>query len=343
MTLRHPAPRRHARRRAGQHGVGAAGGRGRSARRRRPPTEELRLIREELDPGRGVHQVAMDAIGRTSRTRPSRSSMTSRLVRTAAGHRHGLLARGRQRCPRRGTGAEPWAGGTGVGPGRARSAAGAAVVPRRRRSATARTLRAIALTGRRSSPAPACSTPHVDRAHGRRARIGDGSVRVRITDPSRIDRSEIVREAHDEPTLGGRARLPSHPSDGRRIAVHRRPVVWNSLYSPPPRRGADAPTCAGTGRAAGVADPASLPAGSDRSRSGRRAREADCVDPKAPRPTLATSTSEPFPAVLFFATLVAATRAGVRRWSNDFRLQANARCMEATDPRRPRFRLSVLA
>ena len=56
----------------------------------------------------------------------------------------------------------------------------------------------------------------------------------------------------------------------------------------------------------------------------------------------ATSTSEALPAVLFFATLVGATRAGFDA-ANDFRMSVNARCMEATDLRDPVFRLSVIA
>jgi hypothetical protein len=56
----------------------------------------------------------------------------------------------------------------------------------------------------------------------------------------------------------------------------------------------------------------------------------------------ATSTSEALPAVLFFATLVGAMRAGFDA-TNDFRMSVNARCMDATDPRDPVFRLSVIA
>lgn len=56
----------------------------------------------------------------------------------------------------------------------------------------------------------------------------------------------------------------------------------------------------------------------------------------------ATSTSEALPAVLFFAALVGATRAGFDA-TNEFRMSVNARCMDATDPRDPVFRLSVIA
>jgi hypothetical protein len=165
---------------------------------------------------------------------------------------------------------------------------------------------------------------------------GDGAVRVRITDPAGSIHSEIVREAHDEPTLAAALESLPHPvSEG--IAISGVRPVWNSLYRAPSGAALIA-YVRGQGACGRVVD-GSLPAGSDpESIAARRAETASILKALG---SLATSTSEPFTAMVFFGALLAAYDAG-SSVVGEFRLQANARCTTATDPVDPVYAMAAL-
>ena len=58
--------------------------------------------------------------------------------------------------------------------------------------------------------------------------------------------------------------------------------------------------------------------------------------------SLATSTPEPFPALLFFGALARRRTTLGSSIVGEFRLQANARCMTATDPLDPVYAMAAL-
>jgi hypothetical protein len=165
---------------------------------------------------------------------------------------------------------------------------------------------------------------------------GDGAVRVRITDPAGSIHTEIVREAHDESTLATALESLPHPvSEG--IAISGVRPVWNSLYRAPSGAALIA-YVRGQGACGRVVE-GSLPAGSDpESVAARRAETASILKALG---SLATSTSEPFTAMVFFGALLAAYDAG-SSVVGEFRLQANARCTTATDPVDPVYAMAAL-
>jgi hypothetical protein len=165
---------------------------------------------------------------------------------------------------------------------------------------------------------------------------GGAAVRVRVVDDAGAVLDEIVREAHDEATLG--SALESLPYEVARASSGTgvKPV-WNSTYALP----GGAPLAA---YVRGLHAARRL----DRDRLGRHAdadavasRRADVRATLGALGTLATSTVEPFPALLFFGALLAAHDAG-SPVVGEFRLPANARCTTATDPVDPVYVLTAL-
>jgi hypothetical protein len=164
---------------------------------------------------------------------------------------------------------------------------------------------------------------------------GVGAVRLRMSAAHGSSVGEIVRAANDEAALGTALEGLPHWVSEAAAASGVRPI-WNSLYRLPTGarlvayvrglhaslRSADAPLPRG-------ADPDLL-----------AARRADVMAVLTSLGTLATSTPEPFPALLFFGTLLAARDAGSP--VGGFRLQANARCTAATDPLDPVYAMTAL-
>ena len=163
-------------------------------------------------------------------------------------------------------------------------------------------------------------------------------IKVRLMDAAfGLERDPIEREVESDADLGAvLVSLPRATTDALRSTGVR--SSWDSRYSPPPPASA-ARVVRGHRACVRFADPAFYAAESADRRAAAR-DEARLVIRRLA--DAATSTSEALPAVLFFATLVGATRAGFDA-ANDFRMSVNARCMEATDPRDPVFRLSVIA
>ena len=163
-------------------------------------------------------------------------------------------------------------------------------------------------------------------------------IRIRLVDASSGDAREAVeREVESEADLGTvLVSLPRATIDVLRSAGVR--SSWDPRYAPPPPAYA-ARVVRGHRACVRFADPAFFTAESADRRAAAR-DEAKLVLRRLA--DAATSTSEALPAVLFFAALVGASRAGFDA-TNDFRMSVNARCMDATDPRDPVFRLSVIA
>ena len=163
-------------------------------------------------------------------------------------------------------------------------------------------------------------------------------IKVRLMDAAfGLERDSIEREVESDADLGAvLVSLPRATTDALRSTGVR--SSWDSRYSPPPPASA-ARVVRGHRACVRLCDPGSFISESADRRAAAR-DEARLVLRRLA--DAATSTSEALPAVLFFATLVGATRAGFDA-TNDFRMSVNARCMEATDPRDPVFRLSVIA
>ena len=163
-------------------------------------------------------------------------------------------------------------------------------------------------------------------------------IRIRLMDAAfGLERDPIEREVESDADLGTvLVSLPRVTVDALRSTGVR--SSWDSRYSPPPPASA-ARVVRGHRACVRFADPAFYTAESADRRAAARDEARLAIRRLA---DAATSTSEALPAVLFFATLVGATRAGFDA-ANDFRMSVNARCMEATDPRDPVFRLSVIA
>jgi len=162
------------------------------------------------------------------------------------------------------------------------------------------------------------------------------AIRVRVLDPLGTIVAEIAREAHDEATLG--AALESLPHAVVEVVASNgvRPI-WNSLYGFPAGgglvsyvRGQRASVRLGEGV---LPDSADADATTERRASVKAVLEA--------LGSLATSTSEPFPALLFFGALLAAHDAG-SPVVGELRLLTNARCTAATDPLDPVFAMTAL-
>jgi len=163
-------------------------------------------------------------------------------------------------------------------------------------------------------------------------------IKVRLMDAAfGLERDPIECEVESDADLGAvLVSLPRATTDALRSTGVR--SSWDSRYSPPPPASA-ARVVRGHRACVRLCDPGSFISESADRRAAAR-DEARLVIRRLA--DAATSTSEALPAVLFFATLVGATRAGFDA-ATDFRMSVNARCMEATDLRDPVFRLSVLA
>lgn len=170
---------------------------------------------------------------------------------------------------------------------------------------------------------------------------GARTVRVRVLDRSGAMLGEAVREAHDASTLGAAlAALPRAVFDAVGASGVR--PVWDSLYSPPPVallpayvRGQRACLRLMEPPLRGQEDDVDVDVDAG---SSRRAGVAAVLRSLG---SLATSTGDAFPALLFFAGLVAARDAG-SPVVGEFRLQANARCAAATDPLDPIYAVGAL-
>lgn len=165
---------------------------------------------------------------------------------------------------------------------------------------------------------------------------GDASVRLRILDPAGAVVTEIVREAHDGSTLGAALEsLPRACIDA--VADHGVRPIWNSLYSLP--SGAARASYVRGMRACLRMSEEALPRTADV--EALTDRRNDVRATLGGLGTLATSTPEPFPALLFFGALLAAYDAG-SSMVGAFRLQVNARCTIATDPLDPIYAMAAL-
>jgi len=165
---------------------------------------------------------------------------------------------------------------------------------------------------------------------------GTRPIRVRVSDLHGARVTEIARGATDEATLGAALEgLPRAVAEAASRAGVR--PVWDSLYALPGER-ALASYVRGSHACLRVIDEA-LPASADAEAiAGRR---ADVRSVLTSLGTLATSTHEPLPALLFFGALLAARDAG-SRVVGEFRMPASARCTAATDPFDPVFAMAAL-
>lgn len=165
---------------------------------------------------------------------------------------------------------------------------------------------------------------------------GRAAVRVRVLDGSGSTVAETERAAADEPTLGAALEgLPFAVAQGTAGAGVR--PVWSSLYALPSGsqlaayvRGLHACRRLALEAVASAADADTV-----------AARRADVRAVLGSLGTLATSTHEPFPALLFFGALLAAHDAG-SPVVGEFRLPASARWTGATDRYDPVHVLTAL-
>lgn len=165
---------------------------------------------------------------------------------------------------------------------------------------------------------------------------GDASIRLRVLDAHGDVLGEVVRQARDEPSLGQALEaLPHAVSELILNGEVRR--TWSSAYNLP-----SGPTLASyvRGQRACVRlRDGELPSGADPDAIAERRAAVRLV--LGSLGSLATSTPEPFPALLFFGALLAAHDAG-SPVVGEFRLQANARCTVATDARDPVYAMTAL-
>lgn len=165
---------------------------------------------------------------------------------------------------------------------------------------------------------------------------GRSSIRVRIVDEHGSIVEEIERVATDDASLG--AAMEGLPYA---VAMATAPAgvrpVWNSLYALPAGarlaayvRGLHACHRMSSEALASSAEPEAV-----------AARRADVRSVLGSLGTLATSTPEPFPALLFFGALLAAHEAGSPA-VGEFRLPANARWTAATDRLDPVYAIAAL-
>lgn len=165
---------------------------------------------------------------------------------------------------------------------------------------------------------------------------GEASVRLRIFDPARAEVTEIIREANDAPTLGAALEgLPRACVDA--VADHGVRPIWNSLYALP--SGAARASYVRGLRACRRMSEEALPPSADRESLADRRNDVRAT--LGGLGALATSTTEPFPALLFFGAVLAAHDAG-SSVVGEFRLQVNARCTIATDPLDPVYAMTAL-
>ena len=165
---------------------------------------------------------------------------------------------------------------------------------------------------------------------------GTPSIRLRVFDAQGEPLDEVVRDAHDAAALGGALGQLLHAVTQASAASGVRPI-WNSMYSLPSGVALTS-YVRGLHAALRVNDDALPETAHVDALSERR---GDVRTVLTSLGALATSASEPFPALLFFGALAAAADA---RSSvvGDFRLQSNARCMTATDPLDPVYSMAML-
>jgi hypothetical protein len=167
---------------------------------------------------------------------------------------------------------------------------------------------------------------------------GRASVRVRILDRASGETLEAVeRTAADDRELGDvLSTLPSDlTSRLRSVGVS---AMWDPRFAPPPPPLSVA-LVRGQHACLQLSRPATHEANRDADREAlRRERIGSMLRPLA---GAATRSNDIFPAVLFFGALLGAVSGGAPVLQ-EYRLPANARCMEATDDRDPIFRLSAL-
>jgi len=165
---------------------------------------------------------------------------------------------------------------------------------------------------------------------------GRASITLRVLDAAGDVIAEVVREAHDEETLGAALeRLPRAVVEAVGPAGIR--PVWSSLYSVP--TGAALAAYVRGQRACLRLRDGALPASADA--DSIAARRADVRAVLEALGSLATSSPGPFPALLFFGALLAAHDAG-SSVVGDFRMQASVRWTAATDPVDPVFAIAAL-
>lgn len=165
---------------------------------------------------------------------------------------------------------------------------------------------------------------------------GGGSVRLRVQETAGEVVAEVVREAHDEATLGvALGGLPRAVTDA--LAPMGIRSAWSSLYSVP--TGAALAAYVRGQRACLRLSEGVLPASADA--DSIDARRADVRAVLEALGALATSSPGPFPALLFFGALVAAHDAD-STVVGDFRMQASVRWTAATDPADPVYAVAAL-
>lgn len=165
---------------------------------------------------------------------------------------------------------------------------------------------------------------------------GDASIRLRVHDAHGDVLGEVVRQARDEPSLGQALEaLPHAVSELIPKGDVRR--TWSSAYILP--SGPALASYVRGQRACVRLREGELPSGADPDAIAERRAAVRVV--LGSLGSLATSTPEPFPALLFFGALLVAHDAG-SPVVGEFRLQANARCTVATDARDPVYAMTAL-
>jgi hypothetical protein len=165
---------------------------------------------------------------------------------------------------------------------------------------------------------------------------GRPSVRLRLFDPQGAPLDEIVRDARDAASLGDALGGLLHAVTQATASTGVRPI-WNSTYSLP-AGAALTSYVRGSHAVRRVSDDALPDTAHVDALSERR---ADVRSVLTALGALATSATESFPALLFFGALAAAADVG-SSVVGEFRLQANARCMTATDPFDPVYSMAML-
>jgi hypothetical protein len=165
---------------------------------------------------------------------------------------------------------------------------------------------------------------------------GRPSVRLRLFDPQGAPLDEIVRDARDAASLGDALGGLLHAVTEATASTGVRPI-WNSTYSLP-TGAALTSYVRGSHAVRRVSDDALPDTAHVDALSERR---ADVRSVLTSLGALATSATESFPALLFFGALAAAADVG-STVVGEFRLQANARCMTATEPFDPVYSMAML-
>jgi hypothetical protein len=179
-------------------------------------------------------------------------------------------------------------------------------------------------------------------AYARTALVEDGAARailVDVRDARGATIGEVRRAFHDDATLETVVGTLPGAVAAALAPVGVRPV-WSTVYVPPPP-GHAAEQIRGHAVCAWLRDPElhRIDASFDADEAARR--RAAVAAGLTRLAELAGRSPSPFNAFLLFAGLMVVRDAGSGVYL-DFRLQANALCMNATDPRDPVYRMSVL-